>query len=69
VVGGAGEGESVDVGGSAGSPVVDVVDVGEVAGDVAAVVFGVEHDALVGGGDSSDAAEVEGPLGVLIEDG
>jgi hypothetical protein len=30
VVGGAGEGESVDVGGSAGSPVVDVVDVGEV---------------------------------------
>ena len=53
VVGWAGEGEVVDVGGSVLGPVVDVVDFAEVAGHVAAgvcaaSVFGVQDDSLVG---------------------
>ena len=73
VVGFAGEGEPVDVGGAAGGPFVDVVDFGVVAGGVAAG-FGaaafecVEDESLVAGGDAFAAAEVEGALGVFVVD-
>ena len=64
VVGLAGEGEFVDVGQTAGGPFGDMVDLGEVAGDVAArgcaaAVSVVQHDALVGGGDALAAAQIE----------
>ena len=69
----AGEGECVDVGLSAGGPFVDVVDLGEVAGNVAsgggaAAVFGVQHDSLVCGGDAFAASEVERFFGVGVKD-
>ena len=73
VVAFAGEGECVDVGVSAAGPFVDVVHLGEVAGNVAAgggaaAVLAVQHDSLVGGGNAFGAPEVEGAFGVVVKD-
>src|ERR1700735_415624 len=51
VVGAAGQGEVIDVGGVSFSPRADMMDLGEIARDVAvgeraAAVFGVEHNSL-----------------------
>src|SRR5689334_299768 len=72
VVRSTGEGEVGDVGGAAAFPVVDVVDLGPVAGHGAAgpgaaAGGGVQHDPLRRGGESFGAAEVERLVGVAVE--
>ena len=72
VVGAAGEGELVDVGGAAFGVVGDVMDFAVVAGHGAArgraaAVVGVQHDSLAGGGQPLGVIQRQGFA--LIEDG
>ena len=68
VVGWAGQGERVDVGGAVvGGPAVDMVGFTPVArrgaaGFCAAAVFGVEHDPLPTGGESFRPTQIERPV-------
>ncbi|BBZ44214.1 hypothetical protein MPRM_14950 [Mycobacterium parmense] len=65
MVGSAGEGEVVDVGGVAFGPVGDVVDFAVVAADGAAgrgaaAILAVEHDSLGGGGQAFGVVQRQG---------
>ncbi|KIU37567.1 hypothetical protein AN916_27650 [Mycobacteroides immunogenum] len=72
MVGCAGEGEVVDVGGAAVGPFGDVVDFAEVSGHMAAgvgaaTILGVQHEALIRARDAFRTPEVQGTA-VVIED-
>lgn len=74
------EGELVHIGQAAVGPLVEVVDLGEVAGDITtgsrnrntsegtATVFVVQDNSLVGGGDALGPPQIERTFGVGIED-
>ena len=68
----AGEREVVDVSAAALGPFVNVVDLAEVPGYVAAgrgaaAIFRVQHDSLIGGGDPFGATQIQRALVVPVE--
>ena len=67
------EGELGDIGVAAVGPLVDVVDLGEVAGHVAArcgtaAVEGVQDQSLIAGRNAFGSAQIQRAFGVFIED-